>query len=109
LLTIVRREHARLYERKRHPTTDIDGLISLEDPALAASDDQQLDELRAAILRLPDDYREPLVMQVLGGFSTQEIATEMNLTQQAVLSRLFRARGKLREICGVAAAAGDAP
>lgn len=109
LLTIVRREHARLYERKRHPTTDIDGLISLEDPALAASDDQQLDELRAAILRLPDDYREPLVMQVLGGFSTQEIATEMNLTQQAVLTRLFRARGKLREICGVAAAAGDAP
>lgn len=109
LLTIVRREHARLYERKRHPTTDIDGLISLEDPALAASEDQQLDELRAAILRLPDDYREPLVMQVLGGFSTQEIATEMNLTQQAVLSRLFRARGKLREICGVAAAAGDAP
>jgi len=48
-------------------------------------------------------------MQVLGGFSTQEIATEMNLTQQAVLTRLFRARGKLREICCVAAAAGDAP
>jgi RNA polymerase sigma-70 factor (ECF subfamily) len=103
LLTIVRREHARLYERKRLPTTDIDALVALDDPALAASGQQELEELRAAIMRLTDDYREPLVMQVLGGFSTSEIAAELGLTQPAVLTRLFRAREKLREIYGVAA------
>ncbi len=30
LLTIARREHARLYERKRHPTVDIDELAAAE-------------------------------------------------------------------------------
>jgi RNA polymerase sigma-70 factor (ECF subfamily) len=101
LLTIVRREHARLYERKRLEVTDVDSLVASDDPQLAASDDEQTRELRLAILRLPDDYREPLVMQVLGGFSTQEIATELGLSQGAVLTRLFRARDRLREVYGL--------
>lgn len=101
LLTIVRREHARLYERKRLEVTDVDALVATDDPQLAAADDQMLGELRVAIMRLPDDYREPLVMQVLGGFSTREIATELGLTQGAVLTRLFRARDRLREAYGL--------
>jgi RNA polymerase sigma-70 factor (ECF subfamily) len=105
LLTIVRREHARLYERKRLPTVDVDDSDVQGDPALLMSDpsegDARLDDLRRAILRLPDEYREPLVMQVLGGLTTQEIAGELGLTQAAVLTRLFRARNKLREIHGL--------
>ncbi len=102
LCTIAHREHARMYERKRLPTTDVDALVSGEDPALAAVEDQRVGELRAAILRLPDDYRAPLVMQVLGGFTTAEIAAELRLSQPAVLTRLFRARDKLRELYGLA-------
>ena len=52
-------------------------------------------------MRLPLDYREPLVLQVLGGFSTEEIARELSLSSTAVLTRLFRARNKLRALCGV--------
>jgi RNA polymerase sigma-70 factor, ECF subfamily len=106
LLTIVRREHARLYERKRLPTVDVDDAEVQGDPALSTGDsstaDAGLDDLRRAILRLPDEYREPLVMQVLGGLTTQEIGAELGLTQAAVLTRLFRARNKLREIYGLA-------
>ncbi len=110
MCTIVRREHARLYERKRLPLVDVDELIAAEDPQLGAAQERELAELRAAMLRLPDEYREPLVMQVLGGFSTQEIAAELQLTQQAVLTRLFRARDKLRAVYGLAPrAAADAP
>ena len=105
LLTIVRREHARLYERKRLPTVDVDDAEVQADPALRTGDsstaDAGLDDLRRAILRLPDEYREPLVMQVLGGLTTQEIGKELGLTQAAVLTRLFRARNKLREIYGL--------
>ena len=36
LLTIVRREHARLYERKRHETVPVDELVASESPELAA-------------------------------------------------------------------------
>ena len=38
LLTIVRREHARLYERKRLPTVDLADVEAQGDPALLASD-----------------------------------------------------------------------
>ncbi|MEJ1964181.1 MAG: sigma-70 family RNA polymerase sigma factor [Gammaproteobacteria bacterium] len=103
LLTIVRREHARLYERKRLITVDVTEVVAREDMALARGGvgDGELLDLRRAILRLPDDYREPLVMQVLGGYSTAEIAKEMNLSIPAVLTRLFRARNRLREIYGL--------
>jgi RNA polymerase sigma-70 factor, ECF subfamily len=110
LLTIVRREHARLYERKRLELVCLDDEI--DHHALATGDDTDLQTLRAAILRLPMEYREPLIMQVLGGFSTDEIARELSLSASAVLTRLFRARNKLRAIYGLApssepAAAGD--
>ena len=101
LLTIVRREHARLYERKRLVTVDVTEVVAREDMALARVGDGELLDLRRAIMRLPDDYREPLVMQVLGGYSTAEIAKEMNLSIPAVLTRLFRARNRLRVIYGL--------
>ena len=101
LLTIVRREHARLYERKRLVTVDVSDIIAREDVALARNGEGEMLDLQRAILRLPDDYREPLVMQVLGGYSTAEIAKEMNLSTPAVLTRLFRARNRLREIYGM--------
>jgi RNA polymerase sigma-70 factor, ECF subfamily len=101
LLTIVRREHARLYERKRLELVSLDeALETPAGPRLAEPDDNLL-TLRHAIMRLPIDYREPLVLQVLGGFSTEEIARELTLSSTAVLTRLFRARNKLRVLCGM--------
>lgn len=99
-LTIIRREYARTFERKRFVTVDVEELIAKEEPMLAAADDQELAELRAAIFKLPGDYREPLVMQVLLGYSTAEIAAELGLSSAAVLTRLFRARKQLRAMCG---------
>jgi len=106
LLTIARREHARLYERKRHETVNIDELVSAEVPALAgkAENDAEADQLRdvrRAIFTLEPEYREPLVLQVLLGYSTEEIAQHMKLNQGAVLTRLFRARNQLRERLGL--------
>ena len=97
LLTIARREHARVYERKRLQTTDIDELANADAALLATSGDADLDDMRAAIFRLDVDYREPLVLQVLMGFSTNEIAEQMGLKQGAVLTRLHRARAKLKD------------
>jgi RNA polymerase sigma-70 factor (ECF subfamily) len=100
LLTIIRREYARTFERKRFVTLDVEDLIAQEAPTLAAADDQDLVELRAAMFKLPDEYREPLVLQVLMGYSTAEIADELELSSAAVLTRLFRARRQLRALCG---------
>ena len=53
--------------------------------------------MRKAIFELEQDYREPLVLQVLLGLSTGEIAQAMEIKQGAVLTRLHRARKKLIE------------
>ena len=107
LLTIVRREHARLYERKRFETVPVDELVSGESPELAVVEQREVLDMRRAIFALEADYREPLVMQVLMGLTTGEIASELGLTQGAVLTRLFRARQKLRKAMGLAEAGED--
>ena len=104
VLTIVRRENARYFERKRLETVDIDNLSASQSAMLAETSDTDLDDVREAIYKLDDDYREPLVLQVLMGHSTKEIAEMMNIKPGAVLTRLHRARIKLKEEIGEGAA-----
>src|ERR1700691_4567400 len=63
LLTIVRREHARLYERKRLELVGLDDALETRDKALSVEPDDGLLMLRYAIMKLPLEYREPLVLQ----------------------------------------------
>ncbi len=102
LLTIVRRELARSFEKKRPELTDVDALVAAESALLAAPGDERVEEMRAAIFRLEEEYRVPLVLQVLLGYSTKEIADFMGMRQGAVLTRLFRARARLRQQLGLA-------
>jgi len=97
LITILRREHARLYERKTPAFTDV-GELELADDRDAAQPEFAGEDgvIRAAMLRLDPKYREPLLMQVLGGFSCEEIARELRISTAAVMTQLFRARQKLK-------------
>jgi RNA polymerase sigma-70 factor (ECF subfamily) len=109
LLTIVRRENARYFERRRLDTVDVDDLTPSQEALLANEPDHELDDMRDAIYRLDDDYREPLVLQVLMGYSTNEIGELMGLRQGAVLTRLHRARLKLKDEMDEPAASGRQP
>lgn len=97
LLTIVRREIARHYERRRLETVDIDNLTASQSAMLAEAPNEELSDLRELIYELDSDYREPLVLQVIMGYSTNEIAELLGLKQGAVLTRLHRARLQLKE------------
>jgi RNA polymerase sigma-70 factor (ECF subfamily) len=108
LLTIVRRENARYFERKSPNMVDIDDLSVPETAMIAETGEPDVEQVREAIYGLDVEYREPLVLQVLMGYSTREIAELMGIRQGAVLTRLHRARLKLKEIinadgCRVAA------
>jgi RNA polymerase sigma-70 factor (ECF subfamily) len=100
LLTIARHEVARMFRRKKANTTDIEDLSAADEVILACHATPEIVEVRKAIWSLPDEYREPLMLQVMLGFTTQEIADRMGTTQAAVLIRLFRARNKLHETLG---------
>jgi len=99
LYTILRNEHARLYERKRVEIEDGRELDDIVDAAASSVYDQI--EMRDALKALPDNYREPLLLQVLGGFSCAEIAGMMDISEGAVMTRLTRARLALRKIPGL--------
>lgn len=73
---------------------------SIADAQMGYDDRPEAFALRTALRRLPADYREPLEMQVLGGFSCDEIASILDISASAVMTRLFRARKKMRQILG---------
>jgi RNA polymerase sigma-70 factor (ECF subfamily) len=54
--------------------------------------------LRKAILLIPDKYREILELRYMEGYSCEGIASFCQLSQGAVLVRLYRARKQLMKI-----------
>jgi RNA polymerase sigma-70 factor (ECF subfamily) len=96
LLAIARREYARLHKRNCLATVSLHDLVEANDPALAMPPSEDNSDIGAAMASLAPEYRQPLVLQVLMGYSTDEIARKLGLTQGAVLTRLHRARQKLR-------------
>jgi RNA polymerase sigma-70 factor (ECF subfamily) len=94
LYTILHNEHARLFVRKRLDMVEGQDLDALEDQRLAGGFDEIA--MREALHELASGYREPLLLQVLGGFNCEEIAQLLNLTPGAVMTRLSRARLTLR-------------
>ena len=55
-------------------------------------------QVREAIESLPHAYREIVVLRDIEGFTYQEIATVLDCPAGTVMSRLGRARGKLRKL-----------
>lgn len=98
LFTILRRENARLYERYRPDLVDIEDVPLPEEQEQEPYQRQKRAELHAAMMQLDADYRDPLLLQVIGGFSGKEIAGILDLNNNTVMTRLFRARSKLRDI-----------
>lgn len=96
LITILRRENARRFERKQFDLVDIDDHGN--DASVSDDPHHQHLWLQAQIMKLEIDYREPLFLQVIGGFSGEEIADILNLNKNTVMTRLFRARNQLKEM-----------
>ena len=97
LITILRREFARTFERKVPKFTDVDTIEVPEDTELEPDDRVEVQLLRRNIQQLPPKYREPLLLQVVMGHSCEEIATQLDISKSAVMTQLFRAREQLRE------------
>lgn len=95
LYAILRHEHARFFERKRIELDERD-LDDIDLP-VESRPDVAID-VRRALHLLPESLREPLVLQVLGGFTNREIADLVGTTEGAVMTRLTRARQAMRKL-----------
>ncbi|MCJ2377304.1 sigma-70 family RNA polymerase sigma factor [Vibrio sp. ZSDZ34] len=103
LITILRRENARRFERKQFDLVDIDDYGN--DAKVSDDAHHQQEWLHTQIMSLDVEYREPLFLQVVGGFSGEEIGEILSLNKNTVMTRLFRARNQLKE----ALESADAP
>jgi RNA polymerase sigma-70 factor, ECF subfamily len=97
LVTIMHNEHVNSVRRSMRSAV----LVSDEELGeLGHSPTQEapieLQEIRGAVQRLPQDQREPLLLHWLHGLKYEEIATQMNLPIGTVQSRISRARKALR-------------
>lgn len=65
-------------------------------PELAGQEDERLREMTAAVLALPDKYRETVVLFYYKQMKIREIAEALHIPQNSVSSRLRRARAMLQ-------------
>jgi RNA polymerase sigma-70 factor (ECF subfamily) len=111
LYTIAARACQRMH-RKRAGEPDhigsLDELLPFGEPRIAAiADDlesavhvqiraEARERLEAAIASLPEDFRVPLILKEIVGFTIPEIARILDLEEGTIRSRVHRARLKLR-------------
>ena len=96
LTTILRRENARRFERKQLDYSDVE-MDSLPSTQSDFDARPEVVALRIALKKLPTAYREPLILQVLEGYTLEDIAKIMSLPRNTVATRLHRARQKLKQ------------
>ena len=104
LLTIVRNTSYTLLKKNKvvDLTTAYDEKIHAVDPdsvspATILEQSENADLVRQAMDELPTEFREILVLRHLEGLSYKEIADAAQLAPGTVMSRLARARAKLKE------------
>ncbi len=94
--------------RNRLVTGSLDALSAAShfepaDPAADNAPDYPLDHaerlqaVRDALQQIPEDFRQPLVMKEIDGFSYEEIASILEIPMGTVRSRIFRARQELTD------------
>ena len=98
LITILRRENARMYEKYQPQLLEIDEELVAEDGHSEPLPQLEKEQLQQLILRLPDEYKEPLILQVMWGYTGDEIAQQLELKLATVNTRLFRARQQLKQM-----------
>jgi RNA polymerase sigma-70 factor (ECF subfamily) len=96
LITILRREYARTFERKVPKFTDLDTAVVVDSEERAPDEQTERDLLRNSMMKLPPKYRDPLLLQVVFGHSCAEISEQLGISKSAVMTQLFRAREKLK-------------
>lgn len=97
--------------KQRLPTTSLDLHIAASGnppvdenadnrPGSRLTSDETVQLVRRALLELAEEFRQPLVLKEMDGFSYDEIASILEIPIGTVRSRIFRARKELTEKLG---------
>lgn len=103
------RWRSRAFEQRKHRAVAVEAAAApLSDPAEVAHEELRAAELRRGVAGLSDDLRQVVELYYFAGLDVKETAKALGLGEEAVKSRLFRARGKLRQALEKSQPAGPA-
>jgi RNA polymerase sigma-70 factor, ECF subfamily len=92
------------YYRTKKVNICLDNEILFEDqeknPEILVEEQFSQQEVRRAILRLPEDQQQVIIMSFIEGFEYSEIAAALNKSEGNIRVIIHRAIKKLREILG---------
>jgi RNA polymerase sigma-70 factor (ECF subfamily) len=105
-LDLLRRQRVerRIFEPREAEGTE--PALVLPSPLEALISTERKDAVRAAVTRLPERYRVPLVLRYYNELSYEEIAARLGLSRAYVGIALFRAKQELRRSLVLAQAEG---
>jgi RNA polymerase sigma-70 factor (ECF subfamily) len=114
LAAILRRRVVDRWRKARIRTVSLDGAL-MDETALqlsVAGEDPLIDDfddrLQGALQQLPDQLRETLLLVVVGELTHQEVADMLGIPIGTALSRVSRARTRLRNLLTMEAQANSA-
>lgn len=84
-----------LKTKMRTETEELDAGVGVAESGLTPED---IDLLKDAIGRLPEDLREAIILNFHAGYTTKEIAKFQGVKQDTVQKRIKRAKEMLREM-----------
>lgn len=95
------RTHFKLFSSRKHKEEMLKRQLMVEpqsDPEEDAEQALELSALRDAVRSLPKDLQKPVALYYFAGLSVQETSRALGIGEEAVKTRLFRARGRLRTL-----------
>ncbi len=99
LYTILRNEFYSVHRKRRYEVEDVDGKIAENVGALPAQHGvMDLADMQVALLKLPDEQREALLLVTASDMSYDEAAVICGVAPGTIKSRVNRARIRLGEL-----------
>jgi RNA polymerase sigma-70 factor, ECF subfamily len=99
LFTILRNHFYSEMRKKKREVEDADGSLSAGLSVHPAQDGHMdMEDFKRALLLLPDDQREALILVGGSGFAYEEAAEICSVAVGTIKSRVSRARGKLAQL-----------
>lgn len=102
LFTILRNEFYSQIRKRKREVEDVDGVYSSKLSVAASQESHiEMDELRAALAKLPEDQREAIILIGASGLSYEEAAEVCGTAVGTIKSRVSRARTRLASLIGL--------
>ena len=92
-VSIAVREGQRWLVRRRESAAELPDVAARE-----RENPVDADLVQMCLQRLPEEFREPLLLELWEGFSHKEISEALGIPEGTVKSRLFRARERFRAL-----------